>query len=330
MPAHDQLLQLKNEYPNRNLKLIPVEDIGDVLNRRDVVDIRKQKLVVRTGKFVKKNWVSAVVTVLLAVIFAFLFVMDFDDNPAVIENNGLSLLIKNRNGKILWAKMLGRNLPTEFGTRLLDNYVKIVDINGDGNNEILMCKQILITKEYGDEGGSILCLNKLGELIWRFNLTDTVFSKREDLVPPYYIELIDTLSENGKKQLVLFANNGPSYASAVFKLDLLTGKRIEGTHWSSGFVYESVLKDINKDKILDIVLVGKDNGYDEFVLWILSSNKIFGFRHSTKDYKIKNKPESDLIGYVRFPKSDYDIFNYPKTLIVNQGSIDGLQEKIIL
>ena len=66
-----KLYELKAQYPKRNLKLILVEDIIDVLNRRDVVDIKKQKLIVRTGKFVKKNWISAVVTVLLAVLFAF-------------------------------------------------------------------------------------------------------------------------------------------------------------------------------------------------------------------------------------------------------------------
>ena len=58
IPAREQLLELHKEYPLRNLKLIPVEDINDVLNRRDVVDIRKQKLAVRTVKFVRKNWVS--------------------------------------------------------------------------------------------------------------------------------------------------------------------------------------------------------------------------------------------------------------------------------
>jgi hypothetical protein len=327
IPAHRQLLELQKEYPQRNLKLIPVEDINDVLNRRDVVDIRKQKFVIRTGKFVKKNWVSAVATVLLAILFGYLFVVDWDDNPASIETEGLLLLVKNKNEKILWTKKLDEYLSKQFGIRLLDNYGKIIDVNGDKTNEVLICKQILISKEFGDEGGSILCLNKRGEFLWKYNFIDSVSSKREDLAPPYYIELIDTLSENGRKQLTLFANNGASYASAIFKLDLLTGKRIKGTHWCSGFTYESTVKDVNKDGILDLILVGKDNGYDESVLWILPSNKIFGFRPSTDEYNIKNQPESDLIGYVRFQKTDFDIVNYPKTLIVNQGSIDGLQEK---
>ena len=75
--AYFALTQLKKSYPDRKLKLIPVEEINDVLNRRDVVDITKQKLVVRSGKFVRKNWISAVATVVLAILFAFLFVYGF-------------------------------------------------------------------------------------------------------------------------------------------------------------------------------------------------------------------------------------------------------------
>ena len=66
--AYFSLTQLKQKYPKRKLKLIAVEDINDVLNRRDVVDIKKQKLVIRTGKFIKKNWISAAATVLLVIL----------------------------------------------------------------------------------------------------------------------------------------------------------------------------------------------------------------------------------------------------------------------
>jgi len=45
--AYFALTRLKKTYPGRKLKLIPVEDINDVINRRDVVDIKKQKLIVK-------------------------------------------------------------------------------------------------------------------------------------------------------------------------------------------------------------------------------------------------------------------------------------------
>jgi hypothetical protein len=158
--ARDQLLELQKDYPERKLKLIHAEDIHDILNRRDVVDIRKQKLVVRTGKFVRKNWVSAVVTVLLAILFGYLFVVDWDDNPAILENNGTTLYVKNKNGKILWTRKRtdGKNIISE-------SVQKIVDINSDGINEILLTGEPAQSLHYGEFLGRIICLNFMGEKI---------------------------------------------------------------------------------------------------------------------------------------------------------------------
>ena len=137
--AYFALTQLKKDYQNRKLKLIDVEDINDVLNRRDVVDIKKQKLIVRSGKFVKKNWISAVATVLLAILFAYLFVMDFDDNPySVYADNGI-INIKNKSGRILWSKktqIFDEGFNANFD--LKKYFVKIIDINEDGKNEVLI------------------------------------------------------------------------------------------------------------------------------------------------------------------------------------------------
>ena len=83
--VEEKLKELQAEYPKRNLKIIGLTDLHDLFDRRQVVDIRKQKLIVRSGKFVKNNWISAVATVLLAMVFAYLYVMDFDDNPAFLS-----------------------------------------------------------------------------------------------------------------------------------------------------------------------------------------------------------------------------------------------------
>lgn len=98
----DELFKL---YPKRKLKIVGVGNLDEILLRRDLVEIKKQKLIVRTGKFVKKNWVSAVVTVLLAVLFGYLFVLDWDDNPASLTADGSTLFVINKNGKVLWKKM---------------------------------------------------------------------------------------------------------------------------------------------------------------------------------------------------------------------------------
>ncbi|MCJ7553006.1 MAG: hypothetical protein MUO34_03895, partial [Ignavibacteriaceae bacterium] len=83
--AYFSLTQLKKNYPDRKLKLIPVEEINDVINRRDVVDIKKQKLIVRSGKILKKNWAVVSLSIMIFGIIYFANLWDFDYNPAILK-----------------------------------------------------------------------------------------------------------------------------------------------------------------------------------------------------------------------------------------------------
>lgn len=115
-----KLDELKKEFPASTLTVVGVKDVAEILLRRDLVEIKKQKLIVRTGKFVKKNWVSAVVTVLLAVLFGYLFVVDWDVNPAILTTDGGILFVKNKNGKILWTKKVSLGETANHRKRILD------------------------------------------------------------------------------------------------------------------------------------------------------------------------------------------------------------------
>ena len=326
IPAREQLLELQKEYPQRNLKLIPVEDISDVLNRRDVVDIRKQKLIVRTGKFVKKNWVSAVVTVLLAILFGYLFVVDWDDNPASLTTDGYTAFIKNKNGKILWT------IKFEFDEKIINNEsainnrLKIVDINDDGQNEVLYCPTLPEDANENFEYGSVVCFNYKKDLLWKYNFKDTVNSKRENLPPPYIIELIDTINVVEQKQLLVFANSKFSYSCAVFKLNLQTGERIDSFFWSSGNTVDAFFKDLDNDGKNELIQWGYDNGYEDVVLCCLKCDDINGYRPTTDEYQILGQAPAKLISYIRIPKNDYEIMTNRRFSLLERGALYEAKE----
>lgn len=72
-------------------------------------------------------------------IFAYLYVMDFDDNPAMFEHIGRVLYIKNQNGKVLWNVKMNFD-PAKVKIDRTFYSRKLVDINNDGISEVIIAK----------------------------------------------------------------------------------------------------------------------------------------------------------------------------------------------
>lgn len=303
--AEEKLKELKLLFPKRDLTIIGLTGLNDLLDRRQIVDIKKQKLVIRSGKFVKKNWISAVATVLLAIFFAYLFVMDFDDNPASLTTDGNLLFVRNKSSRILWTKRIGLSKDAINDPKLLGLFCKVYDIDSDGDNEVLISNELLTKENSNISRGKLLCYDKENTILWSYSFTDSVKSEREILKPLYSILLIDTLTIQNKKSLFLISTNSPSFSSAIYRIDLRTGERFPGTMWCSGHTVEALIKDVNNDNKKEILAVGLDNGFEEQVVFAYTIDTLTKVRPSIKDYTIKNYPLGDFISYIRIPKTDF-------------------------
>jgi len=167
--ASEKLIELIQEYPNRNLKIIGVEDLDDLLARRNVVNIRKQKIVVRSAKYARQHWMNTLLSVVIALIIAYIFILDFDTNPATIEHAGKLRLIKNKNGKVLWQSKLSfeDNKINYHYARISE---KIFDVDGNGLNEVLLVNQ----DENLGHIGRLDCFNNDGVLLWKYEFDDSI------------------------------------------------------------------------------------------------------------------------------------------------------------
>lgn len=303
--AYLTLKELKASFPSRKLKLIAVGDFNDIINRRDIVEIKKRNPVIRTGRFIKKNWISAAATVLLAIIFAYLFVMDFDDNPAFAFYDSNQIFITNKSSKKLFSFPF---FSLWGNSEIISKYLKIIDINNDGLNEILFVESPEAAAKNNLKVQSLSCYNINKKLLWNFNFNEIVSSKREVMTPGYGIKLIDTVTENDKNIIVVYASNDVSFASAIFKIDLLTGQKISNAFWCSGYINDAILADINTDGKKEFVGWGPDNGFEQPVIWAMHIDTLQGARPTTLDYQIKGKPEPKMLFYIRTPNTDYDHF----------------------
>jgi hypothetical protein len=178
----------------------------------------------------------------------------------------------------------------------------------DGSNEILFIETPESCKDNNVEVSSLSCYDKNWKMLWNFYFDKTVSSPREKMVGEYGIQLVDTVTLNNRKMLIVIACNSPSYASAAIKVDLITGKQIGDEYWTSGFINDALIADINNDGVVDFTGWGADNGFEQPVLWSLPVDSLSGCRPSTSEYQFYDKTVPGLLFYIRVPKKDYDIY----------------------
>ncbi|MFA5804592.1 MAG: hypothetical protein WC879_08100 [Melioribacteraceae bacterium] len=325
IPATSKLKELNEKFPERVLNIIPVVNLTDLLTRRNLVDIKKQSAVIRTAKNIKKNWVAVSLSFIILLIIGFIWIREFDDNPAQLFNDGNKLFVKNKSGKILWSRFRWR-VPVLW--QINDSYFrtdeKIVDIDLDGINEMLLCHEPQETLNSQNEYGRIVCLNKEGKEIWKYIFTDTVSSQREFLTPPYEIFLIDTISSKGQRQLVAIARNKTSFSSALFRLDLKTGKRLDGTSWNSGHIVEGIIEDVDQDNLKEIIFIAYNNGFEKISTVIIRLDDLINTKvvPTTQDYLINKFPISELKAMVLFPNTDFSKYLELRMALIHQGNLD--------
>lgn len=190
------------------------------------------------------------------------------------------------------------------GTNLI--LEKLIDVNNDGKNELLLSGQ-KFPDNYNDSlSKSLTCYNYEGEPIWYYTFNEKVKTGIE-YTTTYNIGIIDTLTFHNKKVLLVFATNIPLYPSAVFMLDPKTGKRIDSAFafWNSGSITQGMIGDFNLDGDKELVALGINNGYSRAVFFSINLNQLYGKSPAPERYSFKGMDLAKFNAYVLLPLSDY-------------------------
>ncbi|MCL5030255.1 MAG: hypothetical protein M1480_14685 [Bacteroidetes bacterium] len=310
--ARNKIAGLNKSYSNRKLNLVAVEGIYDLLNRRDLIDIKKQPVVVRAAKGIRKNWFVSTLSVILLLILSFLWINNYDDNPFTYELEQNQIVIKNKYNRSLWEidyQGGGEYIKKMKWAPALETYFRILDVNGDGKNEILFCYASNSKYSNASYSDGLVLFNWKGEILWRRGFRKDLFSRREHLTPPYSISIFDTLKINNNPCIICCSNNVNSYVSAAYILDLSANKVISDTLWSPGFINDiRVIKGINGNE-KEILVLSCNNSFQKNCLSKLMLNELKGQLLVTNDYKFLNIREAKVLNCFLFPNSDYNSFS---------------------
>lgn len=326
--ANEELKRLKTIYPKRKLKLVAAEDVSDILNRRDIIEIRKRNILARGGKMARKHWASAAAAVLMTILLSWFVVIDLDDNPVDAKVDGAFLHILNQNGKILHSIKVMTD-PDEWRNKAGRNSILFVDIDEDGANEIITASYL--SKSFSNDAKEELTAwNKKLEKLWSVGFYDTVSSVAETMSRNYDILILDTVLMNNKKLLFVFTGNHESYASSLFRVELKSGKRMKETLWTDGRIHDGKIIYNKKKRRQELLLFGMNNAYEKVFFASLKLDSLDGMMPSTKARFFFGKKLATLNSYLLFPKSDftkyYNDVRVQGILSVNHNLKDYLSE----
>ncbi len=302
--AEEKLRELKKEYPNRNLSIIAVTNIEDLLNRRNVVGIKKLSIINKTGKTVARNKVVTALLILVLSMLSFFYFYEYDDNPYGYELHQSGINIVNKSGKVLWRLNMRVSKYEIIDPTLLERRIKIIDINEDGENEVLFCSNSSVKLFDHSLTHALYFLSSKGVIIRILKFEKVVESRREKMGPPYGWNIYDTLIYKNKKCIIAAANNSNSYASVALIIDLKSQKIISDSLWNCGyFIHSKILT--SSQSPCSIAFLICNNALLKSSLLIIKSDNFSGQIVSNDDYKLLNIPNTKIEKLFLLPTTDY-------------------------
>lgn len=297
--------RLKEKYPNRNLEIVGVRNISDIINRRNLIEIKKINVFSWGTRKVLNNKIAVLSLIFSVFLLLTIYFWKMDDNPVKTEFKDNHINVLNKYGEVLWRTKF--NLSDNINN-LVPTYItqktRIIDVNSDGLNEVLISNS--------NSGRLLSLFNYKGEVIWSFDHEDTIRTSNNTMKGLFNVQgIIDTLHSNNRIELLIFIQHYSYFPSGILKLDLETGKQISDILWHPGSITSSILIDWNQDGLKEIIAGGPSNGMKKAYLFSIDHNKLSGTFPTSVNYYFKDLKLAKFNHYLLFPMTDYGKHYFP-------------------
>ncbi|MCB9206748.1 MAG: hypothetical protein H6611_05440 [Ignavibacteriales bacterium] len=297
--AIEYLENLKKQYPHRNLEIIGIKNLDDIISRRNLIDIERKKILLWSAKKIIKNKVFILIAIILIVHSFTYYILKLDNNPNSIEYVSNKIEIINKFNEILWMKnnsLSKKHLNTVQNVTY--NISRLIDVDDDGFNEVLLAKTA--------DNPALILYDRNGKEIWNYIHTDSIETVTEKFTGIFGVHgIIDTIHNGARKELLIYFQHYLYYPTGIIKLDLLTGKKVSNVLWHPGSIGGAILFDWNADGKKEIIAGGASNGMNRAFLFSIDHDKLKGTFPTSENYLFKNIELADFNNYILFPKTDY-------------------------
>lgn len=270
----------------------------------------RQTLPVQFVNYIRCHPFGSATITLAAACFAVLFFFvqpssGIDQNPMYAEVERNILFSYNKQGELLW-NMPVPGIPNgssseDEATRVNKRFIRIADINGNGENEVL----ITGSSTTGELSTGILyCFNSDGSLRWQQGPPPPVqFGNRtHSVVANWKITDFFTLESAGIEPRLFVTANSTWFPSVLFELDAGNGDILQ-TYWHPGWIWASAIHWDTSGGTGKIVLGTTNNSYQNAALAVLNPENVNGYAPLPESYKPEGITRASEIHYFMFKPS---------------------------
>jgi len=299
------------EYPNRRYVLLGLTRIDDLYFDRRLTRLRELN---PATQLLKKAWkrkfetVGTSVIILLLLIIASLVYGPLDQNPVRGEISGDYLELYNKYNQ----KLSRFHLGDDFGfhmtlNQMANSFFHLIDINGDGINELIYFKQDGVIKDVVPE---LVAWSVRGDsLIWSNELRHNLeFSNRFGQFGKLYYgnHLTSTFDVTGDLVILASINEYRYFPSLLQKINPQSGE-IVSYYYHPGHIRSLSLMDIDGDGIAEVLIGGVNNAKNAAFMAILDIDSIAGHSPLTDLYYLEGKdPANERVYLVMPPTSMFE------------------------
>jgi len=312
--ARDELGELKKQYPNRDMQLIPLKNFRSACKNLDIVE----RFEIGTFEKIKKGYaeyhatINLALTILILGIIVFFTVRHsiflFDRDPVYPRVENRKITAYNKYDIKIWES----DFNVEYRNRyeidaITDQFVRLADIDNDGMNEILAIDWFSNDSAIGR---SIYCYTSGNNLKWTHvnkpentYYNDVLFRDTYKLIR---FEVAD-FEEDGYKEIISLGSLSPWFPCKVARLN----HKGEETayYWNAGNLTDIEIIDVDGDRVDEVFCTGISNKKDYLcgILIVFDPDFISGASFLTDPLK-DGKPGLEKY-YVLFPKTVLTRFN---------------------
>ncbi len=308
--AHTQ--ELEARYPHRRLDIVGVRELREVFYDARAVERSLVSLVSHVARLAwrgKARIVAGIATIALGLVLLWLVVGPIDREPADVEFHGQLLTVKNKFGEIIsevpidrksrehilapasWGASAPRRLGLLPGGKTVNPVVVFLrfsrpDLNGPDE---LRCWDVDARRVRWD---------------WRPNPGLQFPHKSEGESTVYNLNEIQFLDidRDGKEDILITANHGPSFPSLLVAVDRETGRE-KARYVHIGHIMDMALADLDRDGYQEVILCGVNNAYRSAFAAVLGPRYLNGCSPTRNEYVCANVPPALEKIYLLIPRT---------------------------